>query len=561
MRRNWKVFALYRNPRGMSDNSSLPVAGRKVILKSRMNCRVLSALAAGALFAACAQPPQSESAEQQPQSFVQVATAEGEVRGIAADGLVEYMGIPYAAPPTGDLRWRAPQPPLQRDSVLVADEYGNRCIQRPATEGFAMEDAFTQPGSEDCLYLNIYRPDNAEAGLPVMLWIPGGGLTAGSGSRPVNHGGNLARLGVVVVAINYRLGSFGFFAHPELSGQDPDGGRLFNYGLMDQIAALEWVRDNIEGFGGDPANVTIFGESAGGYSVFALVASPAARGLFAKGISQSGYGRRGQPRVASLAGEGEAPIEEMGVALAERLGMPEAGLDELRAQPADRIVEATDFSSFISLATDGVILVDDLWPVYDRGDAAQIPLMIGATDAEFTMGPPEAQREQLARFMSDEVLDAMTPFYGNEEQRNIYMYSDFVFHAQNRGVALAHEKAGNTVYAYRFAMPGVDVERRELNGDTIYGAYHAGDLPYMFGTFTGDHFDPTDPDETQRQVSDQMMRYWTNFARTGDPNGEGLPEWPLAEYGNTMYFTPDGVGSRKDTWVERLDALNELVGM
>ena len=561
MRRNWKVFAQYRNPREMSDNSSLPVAGRKVILKSRMNCRVLSALAAGAVLAACAQPPQSESAEQPPRSFVQVTTAQGEVRGIAADGLVEYKGIPYAAPPTGDLRWRAPQPPLPRESVLIADKYGNRCMQRPATEGFAMTDAFTQPESEDCLYLNIYRPGNAEAGLPVMLWIPGGALVAGTGSRPVNHGGNLARLGVVVVAINYRLGSFGFFAHPALSAQDPDGGRLFNYGLMDQIAALEWVRDNIEGFGGDPGNVTIFGESAGGYSVFALAASPAARGLFAKGISQSGYGRSGQPRVASLTAEGEAPIERMGVELAERLGMPEAGLGELRAQPAEKIVEATDFSTFISLVTDGVVLADAPWSVYGRGEAAKVPLMIGATDAEFSTGPSAGQREQLARFMSDEVIDAMTPFYGDETQRDTYMYSDYVFHAQNRGVAVAHEKAGNTVYAYRFAMPGVGVERRELNGETIYGAYHAGDLPYMFGNFTGDHYDPTDPDETQRAVSQQMMRYWTNFARTGDPNGEGLPEWPLAEYGNTMYFTPDGVRSRKDPWAERLDALNELVGM
>lgn len=526
-----------------------------------LNQTGFAALACGLLLAGCAQEPQSEGTAQHPPSFVRVATAEGEVEGIAEDGLVEYKGIPYAAPPTGDLRWRAPRPPLARASVLIASEYGNRCIQRPATEGFAMEDAFTQPGSEDCLYLNIYRPDNADAGLPVMLWIPGGGLVAGSGSRPVNHGGNLARLGVVVVAINYRLGSFGFFAHPELSAQDPDGGRLFNYGLMDQIAALEWVRDNIGAFGGDPENVTIFGESAGGYSVYALVASPVARGLFAKGISQSGYGRRGQPRVASLTDEGEASIEEMGVELAERLGTPEAGLDELRAQPAEKIVEATDFGTFIALATDGVVLVDDLWPVYDRGDAAKVPLMIGATDSEFTMSPPEAQRAQLLRFMSEDVLDEMTPFYGNETQRDTYMYSDYVFHAQNRGVAVAHEKAGNAVYAYRFAMPGVDVERRELNGETIYGAYHAGDLPYMFGNFTGDHYDPTEPDETQRAVSGQMMRYWTNFARSGDPNGEGLPQWPAAEYENTMHFTPDGVQSRKDSWLARLDTLNELVGL
>jgi len=136
-----------------------------------------------------------------------------------------------------------------------------------------------------------------------------------------------------------------------------------------------------------------------------------------------------------------------------------------------------------------------------------------------------------------------------------------VFHAQNRGVAVAHEKAGNAVYAYRFAMPGVDVERRELNGETIYGAYHAGDLPYMFGNFTGDHYDPTEPDETQRAVSQQMMRYWTNFARTGNPNGEGLPEWPVYQNQNTLYFTPAGVESRNDSWTERLDALNEIAGM
>ena len=226
---------------------------------------------------------------------MQVATAEGEVQGAAADGLIEYKGIPYAAPPTGDLRWRAPQPAPARDGVLVADDYGNRCIQRPATEGFAMEDAFTQPQTEDCLYLNIYRPDSGDTGLPVMVWIPGGGLIAGSGSRPVNHGGNLARLGVVVVAINYRLGSFGFFAHPELSARDPDGGRLFNYGLMDQVAALEWVRDNIGAFGGDPANVTIFGESAGGLFGLRTVRVAGGRGAVCAGHRAVGL----RPRTAT----------------------------------------------------------------------------------------------------------------------------------------------------------------------------------------------------------------------------------------------------------------------
>ena len=539
-----------------------PEYRKGVILVTRKFPGQLAAvLLVSALLAGCGPAPDVGDSAPQARSFVQVATVQGEVRGVARDGFIEYKGVPYAAPPVGELRWRAPQPARRRDAVLVADEYGNRCMQRPATQGFAVSDAFRQPESEDCLNLNIYRPNNGNAALPVMVWIPGGALVAGSGSRPVNHGGNLAMQNVVVVAINYRLGTFGYFAHPELSERNADGGRLFNYGLMDQIAALEWVRDNIASFGGDPANVTIFGESAGGLSVYALVASPQARGLFAKAISQSGYGRGRQPRIAALADPDETPVEAMGPKLAEAMGMPGASLDELRAQPAEQIVAATDFSSFIMLAVDGVVLTDDLWKVHDRGEAAQVPLMVGATDAEFIGGSPEQRRAMLAQFMSDDTMNAMTPFYGNESQRDTFLYSDFVFHSQNRGIAMAHEKSGNPVFVYRFAMPGEGVEPLELMGETIYGAYHASELPYMFGNFTGDHFDPTEPDETQRRVSQQMMRYWTNFARTGDPNGEGLPQWPPSQSENTLYLTPDGVQSRKDSWAQRLDALNEFVGM
>ena len=177
------------------------------------------------------------------------------------------------------------------------------------------------------------------------------------------------------------------------------------------------------------------------------------------------------------------------------------------------------------------------------------------------MGLPEATLDELKVQPAKKIVDAMTPYYGNEAQRDTIMYSDYVFHAQNRGIALAHEKVGNTVYMYRFAMPGEGVERRELNGETIFGAYHAGDLPYTFGNFTGDRFAPAEPDETQRQVSQQMMQYWANFARTGNPNGESLPQWPVARSENTLYFTSDSVQSRIDPWTERLDALNKLVGM
>ncbi len=495
-------------------------------------------------------------------SFERVNTSEGAVEGIAGDEIIEYKGIPYAAPPTGELRWRAPQPPVARDALLVADSYGNRCMQRPVGEnGFQQKEAFTQPESEDCLYLNIYRPATAEGKLPVMVWIPGGGLVSGSGSRPVNHGGNLAAQGAVVVALNYRLGSFGFFAHPELSAENPDEGRLFNYGLMDQISALQWVQANIEAFGGDPERVTIFGESAGGASVYALVASPVARGLFAGAIAQSGYGRGRQPRVASLAEEGDVVVEEVGLGIAERAGNAEASLAELRALTAEEIVAATDFSGFISFALDGAVLTEDLWTSFESGSAADVPMIVGATDSEFTMGPPEAIRGALMAGSSVtlEMIESMTSYYGDEATRDTYMYSDYVFHGTNRALAQAHEAAGQKVYAYRFGMPGAMSRPGEIKGEKVYGAFHASDLPYTFGNFTGDHMEPKEPDARQQEVAGQLMSYWVNFAASGNPNAEGLPQWPEAGTSMTMQFNPDVTGASEDSWLPRLDALNELL--
>ncbi|MFV8819293.1 carboxylesterase/lipase family protein [Haliea sp. E17] len=503
-----------------------------------------------------------EAAVPAPASFVQVATTEGEVQGISQDGLIEFKGIPYAAPPVGDLRWRAPQAPAARDSLLVADTYGNRCWQRPVMEnGFQQKEAFTQPENEDCLYLNIYRPASADAKLPVMVWIHGGGLVSGSGSRPVNYGGKLAAHGAVVVAFNYRLGSFGFFAHPELSAENADEGRLFNYGLMDQIAALKWVQANIAAFGGDPQRVTIFGESAGGASVYALAGSPAAKGLFSGAIAQSGYGRGRQPRVASLAAAEDVVVESVGQGIAERAGNPEATLADLRALGAEQIVAATDFGGFISFAVDGQVITEDLGQSFASGRAAAVPMIIGATDSEFTMGPPEAIRGALlaSSKLTMDMVESMTTYYGDEAKRDTYMYSDYVFHGVNRALTLAHEAQGQKVYNYRFAMPGAMSKPGELNGEKVYGAFHASDMPYTFGNFTGDHMEPKEPDARQLEVSEQVMSYWVNFATNGNPNGEGLPQWPESAGEYTMQFNPDVTEARKDVWNVRLDALNDLL--
>lgn len=221
----------------------------------------------------------------------------GHLRGARDGEVISFKGIPFAAPPVGALRWRAPQPVAGWSGVREAKSFGNACLQPPARSA---ADALPVPLSEDCLYLNVWRPARASARLPVMVWIHGGSLVTGTASIPVQDGAALARRGVVLVSISYRLGRLGYFAHPALTREAADGGKLANYGLMDQVAALQWVRRNIAAFGGDPARVTIFGQSAGALSVQALMASPPARGLFQRAIVQSGYYRGSYPRLSGV---------------------------------------------------------------------------------------------------------------------------------------------------------------------------------------------------------------------------------------------------------------------
>ncbi len=496
---------------------------------------------------------------EEPVSFEKVNTEQGPVQGIVEEDLIVFKGIPYAAAPVGNLRWRAPQAALPRPELLVADAFGNRCFQRPVNPQFQRKaEDYIQPESEDCLYLNIYRPADVQGELPVLVWIPGGGLVSGSGSRPVNHGGNLAREDVLVVSINYRLGSFGFFAHPELSQQNPDDGVLFNYGLMDQVAALRWVQKNIAAFGGNPEKVTIAGESAGGYSVNTLMSSPLADGLFSAAISQSGYGRDRQPRVASLANETDVPVETVGTKIAEALGMPEASLAELKSVPAEKIVEATDFSGFISFAVDGVSVTDDLHAVFSRGEQTAVPLMIGSTDFEFGMVPPTMQRDIMKPLLPESALDELEPLYFGEENRDTLLYSEYVFTAQARALAQLQNRLKQTSYFYRFSVPSPGMKSMVVGDSKVYGAAHAADLPYMFGNFTGDHGDPTEPSAQQKTVSEQMVKYWANFAKTTNPNGTDLPEWKAFDGNHIMQFTLEGSATIDDSWQARLDKVNEL---
>ena len=491
--------------------------------------------------------------------FTTVKIQQASVSGVVKDGLIEFRGIPYAAAPVGELRWRAPQPTPALPEHFMADTYASQCYQAPRKPGWGKEQDFALSESEDCLYLNIYRPNSQAAQLPVMVWIHGGGLTSGSGSRAVSWGGNLAKQDVLVVSFNYRLGRLGFFAHPELSKQNPDDGLLYNYGIMDQLALLKWVQQNIAQFGGDPNRVTIFGESAGAAAVMALMATPMAEGLFDRAISQSGYGLRTMKAIASQAEVPTEGVEQTGINIARQLGHADATLAELRATPAKAIIDATDYTQFIQLAVDGRIFTEKLAQVYRQGQPIKVPMIVGTTDAESVFGA--SQLNVLRSYVSEDTLTKMTPYYGDEATRNLFMLSDFSFHSQARAVVNSLAKHQMPVYSYRFSMPGAYSTRRMLNGEVNYGALHAGDVPYTFGNFLGEQGDPVAPDAMQKQVAANIISYWTNFAKNGNPNDPALPQWPQAEAGGVMQFTPSGSKARSDSWNDRLDYLNVLTGL
>jgi para-nitrobenzyl esterase len=449
-----------------------------------------------------------------------VATDKGKVQGRVENGVAAWLGIPFAAPPVGPLRWRAPQPAAAWDGVREATAYGSDCMQLPFPSDAA---PLGTPPSEDCLYVNVWSPAGergkakAHGKLPVIVWIYGGGFVNGGSSPPTYSGAPLAKQGAVVVSFNYRLGRFGFFAHPQLTKEDADHGLLGNYGYMDQIAALEWVKRNVARFGGDPANVTIIGESAGGMSVHALLTSPLTEGLFAKAVILSGGD--GNANKAPLAAVEQAGVDfgkTKDIAADNVANAPQA-LERLRALAPEAVVDGMNLASrqpsnpptYIGPFADGKVAVQPL-DVYQSGRLRKLPVMVGATSAD---------------------IGGKTGFMV----------------AGARSVAQVLAGQGLPVYEYRFSYVAESIGKP--------GAQHASDIPYFFDTVAIKY----GPQATTRDIKmgHAMSAYLVNFARKGDPNGHGLPAWPRYTHASdqVMDFADSGKPvAQQDPWGADIDA-------
>jgi para-nitrobenzyl esterase len=447
----------------------------------------------------------------------------GRVKGVVANGVATFRGIPFAAPPVGALRWKAPQPAPHWKGVRQAVEFGPRCMQGNIYNDMTFRD---KGPSEDCLYLNVWTPAGSEkARLPVMVWIYGGGFAAGAASEPRQDGGNLARKGVVVVSMNYRLNVFGFFAHAELaqeSGHDSSG----NYGLLDQVSALEWVHKNIAGFGGDPANVTIFGESAGSFSVSAQMASPLAQGLFQRAIGESGAFFSTVLNLKPL-----AESEEADAKFAESFGAH--SLADLRAMPAAELLAAAAKRNGIRFAPniDGYFLPRGVREIYADGKQSHVPLLAGWNHDEggygsiFGKDPPTAANlVAYARRHFGDRADEFLKLYPaeNDEQAKRSAQDlagdQFIAFSTWKWIEMQGATGRSTVYRYEFD----DAPPVAANAEAR-GAYHSAEIEFVFGALASENL-PWRPED--KALSDLMSTYWSNFAKTGDPNGPGLPQWP-----------------------------------
>jgi len=499
----------------------------------------------------------------------QVRTRAGVVEGVTDADVRTFLGLPYAAPPVGDLRWREPQPVAPWPGVRKAAAFGPRCPQARIFDDMVFRD---EP-SADCLYLNVWTPArSADAKLPVMVWIHGGGFQAGSASEPRQDGARLARKGVVVVGINYRLGVFGFLAHPSLT-EESGRGASGNQGLIDQVAALRWVRENIAAFGGDPENVTIFGESAGSFAVSALVASPLARGLVHRAIGESGayVGRH------ALDPKGLAASEELGSKLAASLGAD--SLAALRAKPADEVLKAAlalRLQPGFAPSVDGYVWPKDPNDIYAAGEQARVPLLAGSNADEVRAGvvlgkerPTATSFAEQTRSRFGAAADSLLKVYpaGSDEEAvesAAALAGDlFLAYATWKWTDVHGRTGGAPVYRYSFdrkipVAPGTKVNGKPATAADV-GARHAGEIEYVFGALDSQ---PTVPWEaTDRQLSDLLMSYWSNFARTGDPNGPGLPPWPRyhADGGFPVMHLDVTSGARPDTLRARYEALDAVL--
>ncbi len=459
-----------------------------------------------------------------------IKVEEGLLQGTFEDGLTVYKGIPFAAPPVGDLRWRPPQPAAKWEGVREANKFGPSPIQG-AGNGPNM--------SEDCLYLNVWTPaKSADDKIPVLVWIYGGGFNFGSTSDPNYNGANLARKGVVLVSIAYRVGQLAFLADSELSAESPHH-VSGNYGILDMIAGLQWVQKNIAAFGGDPHKVTIFGESAGGIAVSMLCASPLAKGLFQGAISQSG-GSFGPPRHTTFPGENLKRLtdaESAGEEYVRSAGV--TSIAELRKIPADKLPRIRGLAWPI---IDGYVIPDDQYKLYEAGKFNDTPILVGYnSDEGASFSPPQQTSEQYiagvkARYgpFADSLLRAYPAGSGKAPKtaRDLMRDAAFGWHTWS-WARLESEKGKHKAYLYYFDQHPVYADTSPRFG---YGSPHGQEVVYVF-----EHLDSTKPQTTKTdlEISEAMAAYWTNFAKYGDPNGKGVPLWPAFSDANpeVMYFS------------------------
>lgn len=529
---------------------------------------------------ACEGPEESEGGGPR----LVVETASGKVEGAAVDDgrgpagdVLVFRGIPYAAPPVGDLRWRPPRPAASWEGVRGALDSGAPCWQRisPDTSIYSRGEIYR---SEDCLYLDLWTAADAgeEGPRPVMVWFHGGSHEVGHGSSLIFDGASLARKGVVLVSINYRLGAFGFLTHAGLSAES-EHGSSGNYGLLDKIAALEWVQANAEAFGGDPDRVLIFGQSAGSMSVCSLVASPLAAGLFHRAIGQSAGCFTPLPTLEQAEGRGARLSAELGVA---DEAAPESAVSALRAASAEDVLAAagsSDWSAGTNTVVDGWYLPDQPAAIYARGEHNRVPMMVGSMGGEssalFAPGPP-LERAALERQLAEqhgEAAPALLAAYAAEAEQApgavpTLITSDTIFGWGSRTWVRHASAAGGDAYLYfishappvfRLYLPDRP-DLGEEGGPRRLGAYHSGDLAYVFGNtdLVGINWE-----EWDHEIAGMLSSYWTNFAKTGDPNGEGLPEWPRYEADSDLALVVgDEVGVQAGLRKQKLDALDGALG-
>ena len=449
-----------------------------------------------------------------------VKTAYGPIEGYRTNGLEIFKGIPFAAPPVGELRWKAPQPPAPWKEVKQCTAFGPSPVQAPPVPFMFWSKEFlipAEPISEDCLYLNVWTPER-KTKKPVLVYIYGGGFRSGGSACPIYDGEAMAKKGIVFVSVNYRVGSFGFLAHPELTAASGHGSSG-NYALLDMIAALKWVKENIAAFGGDPTRVTIAGQSAGAFAVNFLCASPLAKGLFSGAIAQSGGSilpSQIRPKITL------AQAESMGLDLERELGV--SGIAALRSLPAEKILSAK--AGLMGPFDDGHVIRDGIAATYRNGNQNDVPLLLGWNADDRVSGKPleaAAYQESVMKRFGTDAGSFLKHYPGSSDREAAKSQADMgrdeTFAIQGWSWAKIQQVKGRSpVYVYNFdrALPSYTKE-------TAFGAFHSGEIVYAYDNL---HTLDRPWEAADRKLATDMSAYWLNFIRTGDPNGKGLPGWP-----------------------------------